>query len=55
MSAIESFYDNDSLRFINDSAFKVWIKQSEQHNGDMANYFGEYSQHVICHRHDSKP
>jgi hypothetical protein len=41
MSAIESFYDNDSLRFINDSTFKVWIKQSTQHNGDMANYLGK--------------
>lgn len=24
-------------------------------SSDMANYFGEYSQHVICHRHDLKP
>lgn len=24
-------------------------------SSEMANYFGEYSQHVICHRHDSKP
>jgi len=24
-------------------------------SSDMASYFGEYSQHVICHRHDSKP
>lgn len=23
-------------------------------SSEMANYFGEYSQHVICHRHDSK-
>ncbi len=22
---------------------------------EMSNYFGEYSQHVICHRHDEKP
>ena len=22
-------------------------------SGDMSNYFGEYSQHVICHRHDA--
>ena len=24
-------------------------------SSEMANYFGEYSQHVICHRHDSRP
>ncbi len=24
-------------------------------SGDMANYFGEHSQHIICHRHDSQP
>lgn len=24
-------------------------------SSEMADYFGEYSQHVICHRHDSKP
>lgn len=24
-------------------------------SSDMASYFGEYSQHVICHRHDAKP
>jgi zinc transport system ATP-binding protein len=24
-------------------------------SSEMANYFGEYSQHVICHRHDSMP
>jgi len=23
-------------------------------SSEMANYFGEYSQHVICHRHDQK-
>ena len=24
-------------------------------SNEMSNYFGEYSQHVICHRHDSRP
>jgi zinc transport system ATP-binding protein len=24
-------------------------------SSEMASYFGEYSQHVICHRHDSRP